>query len=73
MTVNQTPERVREYLERHQPGVRVLYDDQGAGIRAYDVPATSYVVIVDRAGKVAYTGIGGSQHLETVLRKVTQE
>jgi thiol-disulfide isomerase/thioredoxin len=70
VTVNQTPERVRQYLERRQPGFRVLYDDQGVSIRAYDVPATSYVVIVDGAGKVAYTGIGGAQDIEAVLRKV---
>lgn len=73
VTVNQTPERVREYLESRQPGFTVLYDDQGASIRAFDVPATSYVVIVDRAGKVAYTGIGGSQDFEAVLRKVASK
>jgi thiol-disulfide isomerase/thioredoxin len=73
VTVNQTPDRVREYLESRKPGFQVLYDDQGASIRAYEVPATSYVVIVDRAGKVAYTGVGGSQDFETVLRKVATE
>lgn len=71
VTVNQTPERVRKYLEKHQPGFRVLYDDQGASIRAFQVPATSYVVILDRAGKVAYTGTGGSQEFHSVLRQVT--
>jgi thiol-disulfide isomerase/thioredoxin len=73
VTVNQTPERVREYLEVQRPGFRALYDDQGASIRAYEVPATSYVVIVDQAGKVAYTGIGGKQDFEKVLRKIVQE
>jgi thiol-disulfide isomerase/thioredoxin len=72
VTVNQTPERVRQYLDARQPGFRVLYDDEGASIRAYEVPATSYVVIVDRAGKVAYTGVGGAQDFEPVLRKITQ-
>jgi thiol-disulfide isomerase/thioredoxin len=73
VTVNQTPERVREYLESRQPGFRVLYDDQGASIRAFEVPATSYVVVVDRAGKVAYTGVGGAQDFEAALRKVATE
>jgi thiol-disulfide isomerase/thioredoxin len=72
VTVNQSPERVRKYLEKHQPGFRTLYDDQGTSIRAYQVPTTSYVVVVDRAGKVAYTGTGGSQDLAGVLRKITQ-
>ncbi len=73
VTVNQTPELVRQYLESRQPGFRVLYDDQGASIRAYEVPATSYVVIVDRAGKVAYTGVGGTQDFEAVLHKVASK
>jgi thiol-disulfide isomerase/thioredoxin len=73
VTVNQSPERVRKYLKTHQPAFRTLYDDQGTSIRAYQVPTTSYVVVVDRAGKVAYTGTGGTQDLEGVLRNVTQD
>ena len=73
VTVNQTPARVRRYLQEHQPPFRTLYDDEGTSIRAYKVPATSYVVIVDGAGKVAYTGTGGDQDLETPLRRVTQK
>jgi thiol-disulfide isomerase/thioredoxin len=73
VTVNQTPERVRKYLNQHKPGFRPLYDDQGTSTRAYQVPATSYVVIVDRTGKVAYTGIGGTQDFDAVLRRVTQD
>jgi hypothetical protein len=30
-------------------------------------------VIVDRAGKVAYTGIGGTQDFNGVLRQVTRD
>jgi thiol-disulfide isomerase/thioredoxin len=71
VTVNQTPARVRHYLEEHQPPFRTLYDDEGVSTRAYQVPATSYVVIVDRAGKIAYTGSGGTQDLDTPLRRVT--
>ena len=73
VTVNQTPQRVRRYLETHRPPYRTLYDDQGTSTRAYQVPATSYVVIVDRAGKVAYTGIGGTQDFDRVLRQVTKD
>jgi thiol-disulfide isomerase/thioredoxin len=73
VTVNQSPDRVRKYLAAHQPGFRTLYDDQGTSIRAYQVPTTSYVVVVDRTGKVVYTGTGGTQDLNGVLRKVTQD
>jgi thiol-disulfide isomerase/thioredoxin len=73
VTVNQTPARVRRYLQEHQPPFRTLYDEEGVSTRAYQVPATSYVVIVDRAGKVAYTGSGGTQDLDTPLRRVTKK
>jgi thiol-disulfide isomerase/thioredoxin len=71
VTVNQTPERVRRYLETHQPPYRTLYDDQGTSIRAYGVPTTSYVVVVDARGNVASTGVGGTQDIAAVLRRVT--
>ena len=72
VTVNQSRDRVRRYLEQHQPGFRTLYDEEGTSIRAYEAPATSYVVIVDRSGKVAYTGSGGAQEFDAVLRRITQ-
>jgi thiol-disulfide isomerase/thioredoxin len=72
VTVNQTPDRVRRYLEKHKPPFRTLYDEEGTSTRAYQAPATSYVVIVDRSGKVAYTGSGGTQDFDGVLRRITQ-
>ncbi|MBL8976802.1 MAG: TlpA family protein disulfide reductase [Gemmatimonadetes bacterium] len=70
VTVNQTPARVRRYLEDHPIPFRVLYDDEGASTRAYLAPATSYVVIVDRAGNVVYTGVGADQRFEPALKRV---
>ena len=70
VTVNQTPERVRKYLDEHHPPFRTLYDSQGDGVRAYDAPTTSFVVIIGRDGKVAYTGSGGDQDLDDALAKV---
>lgn len=72
VTVNQTPEQVRRYIETHKPPFRTLYDDEGASTRAFQVPATSYVVIVDRSGKIVYTGSGGTQKFDDVLRRITQ-
>lgn len=70
VTVNQTPERVHRYLQEHDLPFQILYDDQGTSVRAYQAPATSFVVIVDRAGRVAYTGVGGDQQFESALRRV---
>jgi thiol-disulfide isomerase/thioredoxin len=69
VTVNQSPARVRKYLEQHDVPFRVLYDDEGASTRAYQAPATSYVVIVDAAGKVVYTGVGADQQFEPALKR----
>lgn len=71
VTVNQTRERVRKYVAAEQPPFRTLYDEEGVSTRAYEAPTTSYIVIVDRKGKVAYTGTGASQDLATALRSVT--
>jgi thiol-disulfide isomerase/thioredoxin len=71
VAVNQTPDGVREYLKKHDPAFRTLYDDEGNSTRAYQAPATSYIVIIDRSGKVAYTGIGAAQSFEPVLRAVS--
>jgi thiol-disulfide isomerase/thioredoxin len=72
VTINQSRDRVRRYLEKHKPPFRTLYDEEGTSTRAYEAPATSYVVIVDRSGKIAYTGSGGTQDFDGVLRRITQ-
>ena len=69
VTVNDSKGRIKRYLEEHHPPFQVLYDDKGAGTRAYDVPATSYIVVVDRSGKVVYTGSGADQDLVAAVRK----
>jgi len=71
VTVGETPKQVREYLASHHPPFRVLYDDEGVSQRAYNVPATSYVVIIDRHGRIVYTGLGGTQRFDDVLKRVT--
>jgi hypothetical protein len=39
----------------------VVWDAKGAAVRAFEAPGTSYVVALDRAGKVVYTGFGADQ------------
>ena len=71
VTVNQTPERVRRWIASNDPPYRTLYDDKGVSTRAYEAPVTSYIVIIDAAGKVAYTGTGADQDLAGALARVT--
>ena len=70
VAVQQSAQRVKLYAEKHKLPVDVYYDRTGAAADAYDVPATSYIVILDRGGKIAYTGLGGDQDLEAAVKKV---
>jgi thiol-disulfide isomerase/thioredoxin len=69
ITVNDSKDRVRRYLEAHKPPYLPLFDDQGVGSRAYDAATTSYIVVIDKAGKVVYTGTGGEQDLVSAVGK----
>lgn len=69
VSMNQSVARVKAYVEKHQLPWRQLFDRKGEAGNAYDAPATSYVVVLDRTGKVVYTGLGGDQDLESALRQ----
>lgn len=66
---NQSMERQKAYVtERGMQGM-YLFDADSRLIKAYAVPHTSYVVVLDRSGKVVYTGVGGDQDLDAAIRK----
>jgi thiol-disulfide isomerase/thioredoxin len=67
VSVNETIDRVKAYTSKHRYPYQTVYDDKGEATEAYDVPATSYVVVVDGSGKVVYTGLGGKQQLEPAI------
>jgi thiol-disulfide isomerase/thioredoxin len=69
--VNQTQASVQRHVAQHPlPAGRVLWDGNGAAVRAFEAPATSYVVVLDRQGKVAYTGVGPDQDIGAALARV---
>lgn len=72
VSVNQSPALVQRYIRSHKMGGLHYFDTKGDATGVYDVPATSYVVVIDRSGKVVYTGVGGDQgpRLDAVLRKL---
>jgi thiol-disulfide isomerase/thioredoxin len=67
VSLNQSVERVKAYQQRFQLPFTYVYDRRGDASEAYDAPATSYVVIVNAAGKVVYTGVGGTQNLDAAI------
>ncbi len=69
VSVNQSTERVKRYTAEHYVGWSHFYDRRGNGVEAYDVPTTSYVVVLNAAGVVVYTGVGGKQDIEAAIQK----
>ncbi len=70
VSVNQSDERVRRYVATHLTGFTHFYDRRGQAVTNYDVPATSYVVILDKDGKVVYGAVGGDQKLDAAIAAV---
>lgn len=69
---NQTAERQRAYVEQQRLTGEFVFDKDGAALKAFAVPHTSYIVIVDRNRKVVYTGVGAEQDIEAALEKVAR-
>jgi peroxiredoxin len=67
--VNQSPASIRRHLAAHPLPFPVLYDATGAAVRAYGVQTTSSIVVVDKTGRVTYTGTGAEQDIAAVLAK----
>jgi thiol-disulfide isomerase/thioredoxin len=68
--VAQTVRRVQRHLDDHDPGYTYLWDARGAAVRAYNATTTSIVVMLDRDGKVAYTGVGAQQNLTAAVERL---
>jgi thiol-disulfide isomerase/thioredoxin len=66
---NQTPDRQRQFVEERKMSGTFLFDRTSAAIKAFQVPHTSYVVVLDKSGKVVYTGVGGTQDIEGAIGK----
>ena len=66
---NQSADKQREYVEKHEMTGEFVFDRDGAAMKAFAVPHTSYVVVIDRNRKVVYTGVGAEQDIEAALQK----
>jgi methylamine dehydrogenase accessory protein MauD len=69
VAINQSPEKVRRFLAAHPLPHDTYYDVDGNAAGAFDAPATSYVVVLDKSGRVVYTGLGGKQDLDAAVKK----
>jgi len=66
---NQTPEKQKAFAESRRLGGEFVFDREGKAVAAYQVPHTSYVVVVDAKGRVVYTGVGGKQNVDAAIMK----
>ena len=71
--VAQTVRRIKRHLEDHDPGYPYLFDARGGAVRAYDATTTSIVVLLDREGRVVYTGVGRDQDLIGAVARLLQD
>ena len=69
VSFNETVDVVKKHLATHPLAGEVFYDRTGETSEKFDAPGTSYIVILDKAGKVVYTGMGASQQLDAAIRK----
>jgi peroxiredoxin len=72
VAVNQSRNSVRRHLERHPMPFTFLWDGNGAAVRAFQAPSTSYVAVLDAKGRVVYTGVGADQDIEAALDKAVK-
>ncbi len=69
VSINQSPARVKAYAERHEIPMTFVFDTKGNATGAYDVLATSTILVIDSKGTIVYTGSGGDQDIEAALGK----
>jgi thiol-disulfide isomerase/thioredoxin len=69
VSANESAARVKAYAVKHAFTHAIFYDTHGLATGAYDVPATSYVVVMNKAGVIVYTGVGGDQDLAAAIKK----
>ena len=72
IAVNESQNTVRRHLEKQPMPFTFLWDGNGAAVRAFQAPATSYVAVLDTKGRVVYTGVGADQDIEAALEKAVK-
>ncbi len=70
---NQSPVRQKAYADKQKLGGEFVFDKSDAATKAFSVPHTSYVVVIDRNRKVVYTGVGDDQDIDAAVAKAMVE
>jgi len=73
VAVNQSRNSVRRHLESHPMPFTFLWDGNGAAVRAFQAPSTSYIAVLDGNGKVVYTGVGADQDIDAAIERAAKD
>ena len=73
VAVNQSKNTVRRHLEKHPMPFTFLWDGNGAAVRAFQAPSTSYVAVLDAKGRVVYTGVGADQDIDAAIERAATD
>src|SRR5437879_1033626 len=73
VAVNQSKNSVRRHLESHPMPFTFLWDGNGAAVRAFQAPSTSYIAVLDGNGKVVYTGVGADQDIDAAIERAATD
>ena len=66
---NQSAEKQKAYADKAGLGGQFVFDKAGMAMKAFAVPHTSYVVVIDKGGRVVYTGVGAEQDIDAAVMK----
>lgn len=69
VNANQTADVQRKYVDKQHLSGKYVFDADGAATKAFTVPHTSYIVVIDRNRRVVYTGVGLDQDIEAAIKK----
>lgn len=69
VSANQSLERARRYAAQHEMTHDVVYDARGTAVDQFNVATTSYVIVVDRSGRIVFTGSGGDLDVVAAIRR----
>lgn len=56
VNVQESAAKVNNFLKSRQPGFKVLFDEDGAVARAYEVMGVPTYLLIDKGGMVVYRG-----------------
>jgi peroxiredoxin len=69
VSANQSLERAKRYAASHRMTHDIVYDARGTAVDRFNVATTSYVIVVDRNGRIVFTGSGGDLDVVDAVRR----